>query len=158
MCDGLAERALGRARWIHMDPLVVARRIGKAVDAALLDLEPIAGAERLADSAGAVPGESRIRWPSAHCSPGNRGRCLDLDSPLGANLNLNTVPTFQCLDDVADEAVLSEEDARDLTVEPGADDDKVLRRHDRDRLATAAERAHTLEGMNKESKSQSWPP
>src|SRR6202000_882039 len=44
-----AERALGGALRIDVDPLVVLGVVGEAVDPLLVDLEPVAGADLLAD-------------------------------------------------------------------------------------------------------------
>ena len=49
MGDGAAERSGGRALDVDVDPLVVAGGLGERVDAVLLDGQPVAGAEVLAD-------------------------------------------------------------------------------------------------------------
>ena len=50
--DGAAERALRRALLVDVDPLVVVGGVGEQVDAVLVDLEPVAGAEVLAHGGG----------------------------------------------------------------------------------------------------------
>ena len=47
--DRGAERPVGRARRIDVDPLVVTRRVCERVDALLGDLEPLGRLELLAD-------------------------------------------------------------------------------------------------------------
>ena len=50
-----AERRLGlRPPGVDMDPLMVARRIRKGVDAVLRDREPVAGRDLLSDQPGEV--------------------------------------------------------------------------------------------------------
>ena len=59
----------GGALDVDVDPLVVAGRVGERVDPLLVDLEPLAGAELLADRGGdLVEGGER-----AHGAP--RSRC-----------------------------------------------------------------------------------
>ena len=52
MGDGAAERPRRRAVDVDVDPLVVAGRLGELVDPVLLDGQPLAGAEILADRVG----------------------------------------------------------------------------------------------------------
>ena len=54
MGDGAAERPGRRARHVDVDPLVVARRLRERVHTVLLDGQPVAGAEVLADGGGEV--------------------------------------------------------------------------------------------------------
>jgi len=49
MCDTRTEWAVLRAFGIDVNPLMVKRRIGKAVDPRLIDPQPGAGPQRLAD-------------------------------------------------------------------------------------------------------------
>jgi hypothetical protein len=58
---------------VDVDPLVVARRVGEPVDAVLLDREPLAGAERLADGGRQLldrRAASRTTNPAARTSTG----------------------------------------------------------------------------------------
>ena len=41
--NGAAERAVFRALWIHMNPLVIACYISEAIDAILVNKEPVGG-------------------------------------------------------------------------------------------------------------------
>ena len=49
MGDGGAEGAVLGLLRVDVDPLMVARRLGEQIDAALIDLEPVALSEVLAD-------------------------------------------------------------------------------------------------------------
>ena len=52
MRNGRAKGALGRTHGIHMDPLVVACGLGKAIDLRLCDGQPFAPADILAHACG----------------------------------------------------------------------------------------------------------
>ena len=64
MGDGAAERPLGGAVGVDVDPLVVAGRVGEQVDPLLLDGQPLARTELLAGRAGDVVegGEGAHEW------------------------------------------------------------------------------------------------